>query len=109
MDDEKAIDPEVMKEMRGPLESPRTGVIDLEDVLSQVTDELSQLQQPQPVESKPEKPADYAFNFTELEVNIILKGLGELPTKEAFNIVNKILLVFHNQRAVQEAEKNAVV
>lgn len=33
---------------------------------------------------------EVAFNFSIEEVNVILKGLAELPAKESFNIIGKI-------------------
>jgi hypothetical protein len=33
---------------------------------------------------------NFNFTFTEQEINILLKGLGELPAKESINLILKI-------------------
>jgi hypothetical protein len=56
-------------------------------------------------ESKPQeseqinvKEQVFHFDFREVEVNLLLKALGELPTKETFNLVSRIFLLVGQQR-----------
>jgi hypothetical protein len=40
----------------------------------------------------------FHFDFREAEVNLLLKALGDLPTKETFNLVSRIFLLVGQQR-----------
>ena len=50
----------------------------------------------------------YKFEFTEAELNIILKGLGELPSKESFMMISKIhqeVSIVKEQQIAEEAKE----
>jgi len=40
----------------------------------------------------------FHFDFRESEVNLLLKALGELPTKETFNLVSRIFVLVGQQK-----------
>lgn len=46
----------------------------------------------------PKAEPEFTFLFTETEVNLILRGLGELPTKIAYNFVGKIITEIDKQK-----------
>ena len=54
--------------------------------------EISLEEQPQVEEQK------FTFEFTETEVNLILRGLGEIPLKFAYNFVGKIVTEIDKQK-----------
>lgn len=44
---------------------------------------------------------EFTFVFKETEVNLILKALGDLPTKMTFHLVTKIFIEVDKQRQVK--------
>jgi len=55
-----------------------------------------------PKEDIPQTPEkeeqQYSFSFRESEVNLLLKALGDLPTKETYHLVNKIFILVGQQK-----------
>lgn len=45
------------------------------------------------------------LNFSISEINIILKGLGELPAKDSLNIINKIMS--ESNKRLEEIKKES--
>jgi hypothetical protein len=50
----------------------------------------------------------FNFEFTEAEVNIILVGLGKLPTEQSYNMINKIQVLASEQQTKVKAEVSKV-
>lgn len=52
---------------------------------------------------------EVTFNFSIEEINVILKGLAELPAKESFNLINRVYNeVNEAQKAPEKAPKLTV-
>ena len=46
----------------------------------------------------------YKFEFTEEEVNLVLKGIGKLPAEEVFLLMNKVISTAQAQSKTTEVE-----
>ena len=74
---------------------------DLGQEQSPVNDTIDITEKEQPQVEAPAlevKEQEFVFKFTETEVNLILRGLGELPTKIAYNFVGKIITEIDKQK-----------
>lgn len=76
------------KESEGLQESEDTELV-LEEVVEVPVEEGPQV--------KVKEQQIFHFDFLETEVNLILRSLGELPTKQTFTLVNKILFLVRQQ------------
>jgi len=47
----------------------------------------------------------YKFEFSEQELNLLLKGLGELPAKESIKMIERLHAEYSEQSAVKEEPK----
>ncbi len=45
---------------------------------------------------------DYNINLSEVELGAVLLGLGELPAKTSYDLINKIRNVVTDKNAVEE-------
>ena len=87
------------KEDLGQEQSPVKDTIGTTEEAAPIAPEIFLEEQPQ--EAKVEAPKveqEFIFKFTETEVNLILRGVGELPTKIAYNFVGKILTEVDKQK-----------
>jgi hypothetical protein len=60
-----------------------------------MVEEVTKEDIPQTLEKEEQQ---FSFLFKESEVNLLLKALGDLPTKETFHLVSKIFATVGQQK-----------
>ena len=48
----------------------------------------------------------FNLNLTEQEIQLLINGLGELPAKESYSVLNKILTQYKEQTKKEEPKES---